>query len=120
MVINEGAKKRVIRFDFFLQHKKYFLYVAFALTVGALTWTVLGFLGHLFSGGRWWLALLALPLVIVSFLFTNFPRLASRSKRHRILQWFVLIANIIATLLIITVSVPQVNDAWALVCGVLD
>ena len=104
------TSKRVITYDFFRRNKKYFLYLGFFLTAGALAYNIIGFFTQLFANHGFWLALLSIPLVLVSIGFTHFPRLKSQSKRHRFFAWTTLILNIVAVAAIIITSVPQINE----------
>jgi len=103
--------KRVINYDFYLRNKKYFLYLGLVLASMALAFNTIGFFTQLFVNGRFWIALLSLPFVLINIAIIHFPRLKSQSRKHKILAWLLLVLNILAILAIIATAIPQLNDA---------
>jgi len=102
--------KKVINYDFFRRNKKYFLYVGLISTALALVYNIGGFFLQLFAQHGFWYALISAPFVLISLTFTSITRLKSKSKKHRILEWTLLILNIIAIVAIIITVIPPLND----------
>ncbi|MDR0462306.1 MAG: hypothetical protein LBG88_03170 [Christensenellaceae bacterium] len=104
------TQRRIIVYDFFRRYKKYFLFVAVFMTIGAIAWNVLGFFLQLFSQHGWWIALLSLPFVALSSVLSSTLSLKSTSKKIRIYSWLAIILNAIAIATIVVTCVPQLNE----------
>jgi len=102
--------KKIINYAWFMKNKKYFLYVSFGLAIAAIIYNVALFFTQVFANDLWWLALMSIPLVIFSVVFTSFPRLKSTRIKHRIFAWATLVLNVIAIAAIVTTSIPELND----------
>ena len=100
--------KKVIKYDFIRRTKKYFLPLGLFITALCVAYNIVGFFTQLFVR-HWWLALITLPFVSVSILITNYSRLASTSKKWRIIAWLVVMLNVAAIALIIVTCIPDVN-----------
>ena len=102
--------KGIINFDFLRKAKRYFLFFAFALSCIAIGYNCILFFTQVFSDKGWWIALMSIPLVVLSIIFSSSIRLKSTSKKMRVFSWLVLILNIVAIAAIVVTSVPQIND----------
>jgi len=104
--------KRIINYDLLMRLKKYFLFFAFVLTTIAIAFNSILFFTQVFANRGWWIALMSLPLVGLSFLFmlSGALKLKSKSKKLRFFSWLVIILNIVAISAIVITAVPQLND----------
>jgi len=101
---------QIIKYDIIRRAKKYSLQFGFVLTCIAIAYNIVGFFTEWFSSGYWWLGLMSIPLVLLSFAFTRTTRLKSSSKKYRFFAWLALILNVVAVLLIVITSVPYINE----------
>jgi len=101
--------KKVIKYDILRRSKKYLLQIGFVITCGAIAYNIVGFFSEWFTSGYWWLALLSLPFVALSFACTRITRLKSASKRHRVFAWLALGLNVLALAIIAVTAVPEIN-----------
>jgi DNA-directed RNA polymerase subunit RPC12/RpoP len=102
--------RRVIVYDFLRRNKKYLLFVGVLMTVAAITWNILGFFLQLFSQHGWWISLMSLPFIIISFICSSTISLRSTSTKIRVFSWLAVILNIIAIAAVIVTAIPQLNE----------
>jgi len=102
--------QKVIKYDLLRRSKRYLLQIGFVLTCIAIAYCAVGFFSEWFTSRDWWLALLALPFVAISFAFTRITRLKSATKRYRVFAWLALILNVIALAFIVVTAVPDINN----------
>jgi len=108
---NKEAEK-IIKYDILRRAKKYSLQFGFVLTCIAIAYNIVGYLTEWFGMGptHWWLGLMSIPIVLLSFAFTRITRLKSASKKYRFFAWLALILNIVAVLVIVITSVPYLSE----------
>jgi len=105
IVAEDKQAKKIIKFDILRRAKKYTLEFGVFFALAAIAWNIIGFYGEWFEDGKWWLALLSLPFIAISYICTRITRLKSASKRYRILAWAALILICIALALSIATTV---------------
>jgi len=106
---NKEAKK-IIKYDILRRSKKYLLQIGFVLTCIALAWNIAGFFSEWFASGYWWLALMSIPLVLLSLATTRVTRMKSASKKYRFFAWLALGLNIFALAVIAVTAIPYLNE----------
>ena len=104
--------QKVIKYDLLRVSKKYLLYIGFALTGLAITYCIVGFFSEWFTSRFWWLALLAIPFVVLSFLCIRITKLKSASKRYQVFAWLALSVNIVAIAIITVTAIPEINSKF--------
>ena len=104
------AVKRIINFAFLRKMKRYFLFYAFLFSSIAIAYNCILFFTQVFADHGWWIALMSIPLVVLSIIFSTSIRLKSTSKRMRVFSWLIILLNIIAVLAVVITAVPQLND----------
>jgi uncharacterized C2H2 Zn-finger protein len=106
---NKEAKK-IIKFDIFRRSKRYHLHIGFIFTLIALAYNTVGFFAGLFAGDMWWLALVSLPLVLLSYALVRVTRYKSASRKYRFFAWLALILNTVALAAVVITAVPYINE----------
>jgi DNA-directed RNA polymerase subunit RPC12/RpoP len=107
----EQQAGKIVKADILSRSKRTQLHIGFLLTAAAIVYNITGFFTHLFDGQMWWLALVSLPFVVVSFFLMRGTRTGSASKLYRFYAWLALVVNFVAILLIIATAVPPVSEA---------
>ena len=102
--------KKIIKYDIMKRAKKFTLHFGIFLTAVALAWNITGFFTGLFAGNFWWLAMLSLPLIALSYALTRVTRLKSASKRYKFFAWLALVLNLIALAAVVVTAVPVINE----------
>lgn len=110
----EGKQaKRIIVLDILRRSKRAQLHFGFILTMISFAYSVTGFFTGIFTGNRWWLALLSLPFVVLAFFLMKGTRQKSASKKYKFYAWLALIINFVAFALIVVTAVPPLNTMLA-------
>jgi hypothetical protein len=104
------TSRRVIIYDFLKRNKKYLLFVGIIMTVTAIAWNVLGYFLELFPKYGWWIALMSLPFIALSFICSSTISLKSTSTKIRIFSWLAVILNVIAIAAVIVTAIPELNQ----------
>jgi len=107
----EGQEaKKIIKFDLLRRSKKYLLHIAIFIVSLAIAYNITGFFAGLFAENLWWLGLLSLPLVAVSYIFARVGMKKSAAKRYKVLGWIAVGLNLVALALIVVTAVPYINE----------
>ena len=108
---SEGKEaEKIIKFDLFRRSKKYLLQISFVLTSIAIAYNITGFFCGLFEPPLWWLALMSLPLVAVSYVCAAVARKKSAAKRYRIWAWVAVGLIGFAIAAIVVTVIPDINE----------
>jgi len=102
--------ERIIKYDLLRRSKKYVVHFAVVLVGLAIAFNITGFFTGLFSNGFWWLALLSLPLVAVSYVFARVAMKKAVARRYKVLAWIVVGLNAFALACVVVTSVPYINE----------
>ena len=101
---------RIISLDILRRSKRAQLSLGFFLTVAVLVYNIVGFLTDLFAGGNWWLGLLGIPFIVLSYFLIKGTKTGSASAKYRFYARLALIVNFAVLLVIIATSVPLFAD----------
>jgi len=113
LVKEEKEGKAIIKYSLLRRSKRYFIYIGLVLTAISIAYNVIGFFTQLFDNGFWWLALMSLPLVIISAVLSTYARFKSSMKRYRFMSWLIVVINIVALAAIAVTAVPYLNTLFA-------
>ncbi|MCL2228591.1 MAG: hypothetical protein FWC00_02045 [Firmicutes bacterium] len=108
----QKSARHIINYDFLKTLRRYYVFIALVLVSVAIAFNVSLFFSLVIQVEGWWIALCSLPLVAISvWLSCKSIRFKSKTKMLRICSWCVFVLNIVAIILIIITSIPQVNYA---------
>jgi DNA-directed RNA polymerase subunit RPC12/RpoP len=106
----EQQAKGIIKDDIKRRNKHAWLSVGFFLTIVSIAYSIAGFFTNLFLNGDWYLALFALPLIVISYFCMRRTRDHSASRLFRFYARLALIVNFVALALIIVTAWPWLTD----------
>ena len=101
----EKQVKKIISLDILRRSKRAQLALGFTLMAMAVGYAVIGFFTGLFDP-HWWLGLIAIPFLILSFFLIRGTKKGSASAKYRFYAWLALWVNLAALIIVVALSVP--------------